>query len=516
MKLDENEFFRQATLRICSSLDIERALFNCLQYIQLFMPASALNLGLFEPSSGVLRSLATVDNAGRLKTLPPTLMTPEAIMEIESVARSTEVQYIDARKYKAVHKLLRPHVELSDSNGLAMNLSIENKRLGTLAVMAEGKAKFNRTHVHLLSLLREPFAIAMSNALRYEEVVRLKDIVDAENRELSRELRHFSGDKIIGADYGLKSAMKMVRQVAPLNSPVLLLGETGVGKEVVANEIHYTSPRNNGPLIKVNCGAIPDNLVDSELFGHERGAFTGAIAQKRGRFERADKGSIFLDEIGELPPHAQVRLLRVLQNKEIERVGGAKTIPVDVRIIAATHRDMEGLVQSGAFRGDLWFRLNVFPITLPPLRHRREDIPAMVLHFIEKKSRDLKIYPPPPVSNEGIERLKAYRWPGNVRELENLIERELIQRRGRDSNAPLAFDHFDAVRKSGELPALSEPDNGFPTLDETAARHIRRALQVSNGRISGSGGAAEILGINPNTLRSRMRKLGISFKYFGR
>jgi len=190
VKLDENEFFRQVTLRICSSLDIERALFNCLQYIQLFMPASALNLGLFEPSTGVLRSLATVDNAGRLKTLPPTLMTPEAIMEIESVSGATEVRHIDARKYKAVHQLLRPHVELSDSNGLAMNLSIENKRLGTLAVMAEGKAKFNKTHAHLLSLLREPFAIAMSNALRYEEVVRLKDIVDAENRELSELFGH--------------------------------------------------------------------------------------------------------------------------------------------------------------------------------------------------------------------------------------------------------------------------------------------------------------------------------------
>lgn len=270
-----------------------------------------------------------------------------------------------------------------------MELEIEGKRLGTFAILAEGKARFTKAHVHMVSLLRGPFAIAMSNALRYKEVVKLKDIVDAENRELNRELQRFSGDEIVGAEYGLKTTMEMVRQVAPLSSPVLLLGETGVGKEVVANAIHYTSSSRSGPFIKVNCGAILENLLDSELFGHERGAFTGAIAQKRGRFERADKGSIFLDEIGELPLQAQVRLLRVLQHKEIERVGGTKSIPVDVRIIAATHRDMEEMVRSGAFREDLWFRLDVFPIMIPPLRRRKEDIPALVHYFVERKSKDL-------------------------------------------------------------------------------------------------------------------------------
>jgi transcriptional regulator with GAF, ATPase, and Fis domain len=436
-------------------------------------------------------------------------LSKEAIREIESNKGAPDIRIIDRGENPLVAKILRPYIDLSNHSALVMKLEVEDKRLGTFAILAEGNAKFTKAHVHMVSLLLEPFSIAMSNALRYEEVVKLKDIVDAENRELSRELRHFSGDEIVGAEYGLKETMEMVRQVAPLNSPVLLLGETGVGKEVVANAIHYTSSRRNGPFIKVNCGAIPDNLLDSELFGHERGAFTGAINQKRGRFERADKGSIFLDEIGELPLQAQVRLLRVLQHKEIERVGGTKNIPVDVRIIAASHRDIEELVESGTFREDLWFRLDVFPIMIPPLRLRKEDIPALIHYFVERKSKDLKIYPPPAVSFREVERLKAYHWPGNVRELENLIERELIHGRGKGKHWRLTFEHFDMPRKTQGPGILYQTDHNLLTLNEAMSRHI----QISNGKISGAGGAAQLLGTNPNTLRSRMRKLGISFKY---
>jgi transcriptional regulator with GAF, ATPase, and Fis domain len=321
----------------------------------------------------------------------------------------------------------------------------------------------------------------------------------------------FSGDEIIGAEYGLKEIMEMVRKVSPLDSPVTLLGETGVGKEVIANAIHATSSRNDGPLVTVNCGAIPENLLDSELFGHEKGAFTGAIAQKRGHFERADGGTIFLDEIGELPPPAQVRLLRVLQHKKIERVGGTKTISVDVRIIAATHRDLEGLVKIGAFREDLWFRINVFPIVIPPLRDRKEDIPALVHHFIEKKSKELKIYPSPSVPIEEIDHLKAYHWPGNVRELENLVERELIHNRGKGSTGRLQFEHLELSNKTG---LVERPDDGeLLTLDQAMSRHILQALKVSHGRINGPTGAARLLGINPNTLRNRMIKLGIPYKH---
>lgn len=516
MHIDENEFFRQATLRICSSLDIEKALFNCLQYITLFMPASLGSLSLYEPSDGVIRGLAMVDRDGIKKTLPPIQMSREAIQAIESDEALRDIRIIEPGEHYSVAKILRPYMDISGCSSLVMNLTIEGMRLGTFALLAEGKGRYTKNDLRLVSLLREPFSIAMSNALRYGEVVRLKEMVDAENRELSRELQHFSVREIIGAEYGLKATMEMVRQVGPLNSPVVLLGETGVGKEVVANAIHYTSSRRGGPLIKVNCGAIADNLLDSELFGHERGAFTGAITQKRGRFERADGGSIFLDEIGELPHPAQVRLLRVLQHKEIERLGGVKTIPVDVRIIAATHRNMEEMVRSGAFREDLWFRLNVFPIRIPPLRHRKEDIPALVHHFIETKSRELKIYPLPSVTAEEVERLKAYHWPGNIRELENLIERELIHRRGKGEVGLLRFEHFEDQGKPE--PEGMEYDGGHNSLifNEAVSQHVRRALQIANGKISGRGGAAQLLGVNPNTLRSRMRKLGIPFRYSGR
>jgi transcriptional regulator with GAF, ATPase, and Fis domain len=297
--------------------------------------------------------------------------------------------------------------------------------------------------------------------------------------------------------------------VAPLDSPVLLFGDTGTGKEIMANAIHYSSPRKDGPLIKVNCGAIPESLIDSELFGHEKGAFTGAISQKRGRFERADKGTIFLDEIGELPPQAQVRLLRVLQEKEIERVGGTISIPVDIRVISATNRNLQEMVASGRFREDLWFRLNVFPIMIPPLRQRREDIPALVHHFIDRKSKELKLARRPVLAPGALERLKAYDWPGNVRELENLIERALIQSRG----GMLSFEILSAPHgpANREMAPEAGRNQSVLSLDELNARHIREALDTADGKINGPGGAAQILGLHPNTLRSRMNKLGIPY-----
>jgi DNA-binding NtrC family response regulator len=345
--------------------------------------------------------------------------------------------------------------------------------------------------------------------LRHQEVSRLKDMLADDNRYLQNELRSASGDEIVGSDFGLKAVMKMVQQVAPLDSPVLLLGETGTGKELIANAIHYSSPRKDGPFIKVNCGAIPETLLDSELFGHEKGAFTGAVSQKRGRFERANKGTIFLDEIGELPAQAQVRLLRVLQTKEIERVGGTTSIPVDVRIISATHRNLQEMIASGRFREDLWFRLNVFPIMIPPLRQRREDIPAMVHHFIDRKSKELKLTKRPTLTSDALDRLTAYDWPGNVRELENVIERALIQQR----DGFLSFETPFAPQVAGGREGTREPsrDRTLPSLDEINAEHIRQALKMAGGKINGPRGAAQLLGLHPNTLRKRMNKLGIAY-----
>jgi transcriptional regulator with GAF, ATPase, and Fis domain len=316
-----------------------------------------------------------------------------------------------------------------------------------------------------------------------------------------------SGDEIVGGDFGLRETMEMVRQVAPLESPVLLSGETGVGKGVIANAIHYSSPRRKGPFITVNSGAIPETLIDSELFGHERGAFTGAIEQKRGRFERASHGTIFLDEVGELPPQAQIRMLRVLQEKEIERVGGSKAIPVDIRIIAATHRNLREMVRAGQFREDLWFRLNVFPIHVPPLRDRKEDIPSLLHHFLGKKSHELKLPAIPDLAPGALDRLLCYAWPGNVRELENVVERELILNRG----APLDFKTVSEGDDDAARAADAGEARQMLGLDAVSADHIRRVLKMSGGVVHGSRGAAALLGINPSTLRSRMKKLGISY-----
>ena len=328
-----------------------------------------------------------------------------------------------------------------------------------------------------------------------------------ENQFLKRELHRLSGDKIIGAEFGLSDVMEKANMASSVESPVILLGETGVGKDIIANYIHYASSRHKEPFITVNCGAIPDELIDSELFGHEKGAFTGAISQKRGRFERADKGTIFLDEIGELPLPAQVRLLRVLQNKEIERVGGTKIISLDIRIIAATNRNLEEMVRNKRFREDLWFRLNVFPLLIPPLRLRVGDIPALTQHFIERKKRELKLKDTPSLAAGAVETLMAYNWPGNVRELENVIERAIILHR----DNPLRFDDLGLSAVESGSTSFSSGRKENLELDALVKDHIKRVLRITNGKIHGPGGAGELLGVNPDTLRYRMRKLGVPF-----
>jgi transcriptional regulator with GAF, ATPase, and Fis domain len=359
----------------------------------------------------------------------------------------------------------------------------------------------------LLAVLAKPFAIALSNVLEHQEVLKQRNLLIDDNRFLNREILSYVGEDIIGGNSGLRNVMEMVKVVAPLNTTVLLLGETGTGKEVIANAIHLTSQRKDGPFIKINCGAIAENLVDDELFGHEKGAFTGAVAEKRGRFERASGGTLFLDEIGELPLQSQVRFLRVLQSKEISRVGGDAAIDVDVRVIAATNRDLKQMVSEKLFREDLWFRLNIFPIHMPPLRQRIEDIPALVIHFLTLKSKELGIGTPPHVALGCLERLMDYHWPGNVRELENLVERELILNRGE----PLRFNFLLPGDGGGETVSTpEEPVGGLLSLDDVISLHLRKVLKMTNGKINGPGGAAELLRVVPNTLRGRMRRLGIT------
>jgi chemotaxis protein methyltransferase CheR len=331
------------------------------------------------------------------------------------------------------------------------------------------------------------------------EVERLKDRLQAENRYLQDEIsvNHNFGE-IVGRSRALGSVLRQVEQVAGTTATVLILGETGTGKELVARAIHELSPRKGRPLVKVNCAALPANLIESELFGHEKGAFTGALARKTGRFELADGGTIFLDEIGDLPLDLQAKLLRVLQEGELERLGSAHTLRVEVRVLAATNRDLQMATVKGEFREDLFYRLNVFPIRLPSLRQRPEDIPLLVQHFVAAYAKKLgKALPAVPTRL--LERLQTYPWPGNVRELQNVIERALIL--SRDSE--LQVDDLPELRGTASVrtPAL--------TLEEAERKHICAVLEETGWQVEGRGGAAQRLAINASTLRSRMRKLGI-------
>jgi PAS domain S-box-containing protein len=341
---------------------------------------------------------------------------------------------------------------------------------------------------------RKESEVALQTA--HEELHQLKNQLEAENIYLQQELQlDEKFGEIVGQSDAIKYVLFKINQVAPTDSTVLITGETGTGKELAARAIHGASPRKDRPLIKVNCGALSPTLIESELFGHEKGAFTGASGRKQGRFEVANGGTIFLDEIGELPPELQVKLLRVIQENEFERLGGSKTIKVDVRIIAATNRNLKLEVEQGTFREDLWYRLNVYPITMPPLRQRKDDIPLLIEHFVstytKKAGKTISS-----VSPRVMQSLQVHSWPGNVRELANVIERAVIHTQG---SVLQVVDQFDEV--ADEIPTQ--------TLEEVEREYIIRTLENTGWRIEGKYGAARILGLNPSTLRTRMLKLGI-------
>jgi transcriptional regulator with GAF, ATPase, and Fis domain len=504
--MDENLFFHRMTIQICGSLNIEAALQHAWKYLAEVIPLDVISLHLYDRNLGAIRTIAKIafSEIEILDRITP--LSPEGRTSFEGTD-TPNVRIVNSPESDPVIKVIAGFLKIPNSSSLVMRLVIEGKFLGSLVLSSNGRGRYTDEHARLFGLLNEPVAIALSNTLTHQEIVRLKDMLTDDNRYLHRELLMMSGDEIIGGDFGLKDVMEMVRKVAPLDSPVLLLGETGVGKGVIAGAIHRLSPRSKGPFITVNSGAIPETLIDSELFGHEKGAFTGAMEQKRGRFERADLGSIFLDEIGELPLHAQIRMLRVLQEKEIERVGGTKSIPLDIRVIAATHRDLPAMVTAKQFREDLWFRINVFPIRIPPLRERKEDIPSLVHYFIKKKTKQLKLGVFPELSPGAIDYLMNYQWPGNVRELENVIERELILHHGE----PLTFKVLAGGERNKHPATFIDPSDQLMTLEEFNALYIRRVLTMTKGVVHGPHGAAVLLGINPGTLRSRMKKLGVSY-----
>jgi formate hydrogenlyase transcriptional activator len=384
----------------------------------------------------------------------------------------------------------------------AYPLDFRGELLGVIGMLS--RRPFEPRAWELQSIFADQAAMAVKSAQLFEELEHHRKRLQAENAYLRQEIRTERGfEEIVGESPVLRAVVRQVKQVAAVDTTVLLTGETGTGKELVARAIHALSPRSDRPMIKVNCGAIPQGVVESELFGHERGAFTGALQRRIGRFELADKGTLFMDEVGELPLDTQVKLLRVLQEQEFERLGGTRAMKVDVRLVAATNRDLEREVAEGRCRRDLFYRLNVFPVHVPPLRERPGDIPLLVGHFLAHFQRKLG-KPLKGITPEGLERLQRYSWPGNIRELQNVLERACVLARG-----PIV-EIADEMRAPGA--SACEPDAEEPvlSLEESERQHVRRALEAANGKIHGPAGAAALLGVNGSTLRSRMQKLGIA------
>ena len=378
-----------------------------------------------------------------------------------------------------------------------------DRPLGTLVVASLEEDNFPAKDAELLQHVANQIAIAVENSLAYHEEVKRANQLSEEKLYLQDEIRsEYNFEEIIGESAGLKNILGQLQTVAPTDSTILILGETGTGKELIARAIHHLSTRRERTLVKVNCAAIPTGLLESELFGHEKGAFTGAIAQRVGRFELAHRGTLFLDEVGDIPLELQPKLLRVLQEQEFERLGSPRTIKVDVRLVAATNVDLARKAADHQFRMDLYYRLNVFPIVIPPLRERREDIPLLVRYFAQKYARRMK-KPIDTVPVKAMAALTEYHWPGNVRELENFIERAVILSRGAELQLPLA-----ELQQRTKIPVAAS-SNGLETLEHAEREHIMRALGESRWVIGGPRGAAARLGMKRTTLQSRMRKLGI-------
>ena len=508
----EATFFRELTLRICGSLDIDRALDEAFSYLRQRMPADAIGLGfnnLDQP--GEDPKVVVVASAGRpgarylwrhpASQLP---IPPAAAEQTRAAGPEGPVAWAINRPedlHPALHGVF-PGV--AHSSALFLRLELTDGLTGVLLISAEGHDRYTPVHVRLVESVREPVAIAMANARRYRELSQLRDLLAEDNRALTADIQRAVGVEVVGADFGLRTVMEQVRQVAPASSATLLLGETGTGKEVVANAIHLASPRSHGPMISMQCGAIPETLLDS-------GSSDTSAVRSRGRPSASEAASnrptgapcSWMRSV--TSPGAQAKLLRVLQEKRFERVGGSETVRIDVRVIAATHRDLEQMVRQGRFREDLWYRLNVLPIRIPPLRLRREDIPSLVMHFLERKSLELNLPHVPSVSAQDLERMQQYDWPGNVRELQNIIERALLISRGGRLTLPPLGARSRAVAAG---PPTAAP--GIATLVEAMAAHLRDVLERVGWQVAGRGGAAEVLGLNPSTLRFRMQKLGIS------
>ncbi len=485
---------------VVSTLDL-RGLFTAISAnLRRVMRADMTSLGLYEPEKNQIR-LHALDFPDSKGLFQEGVVCPMGDSPVSEVFRSRQpVLHSTADFEKLPTEIGQILMKEGIKSACCVPLISHDRLRGTLQVASRREAAFSPEDVDLLTQVANQISIAVENALAYRQIAELKDKLTEEKLYLEEEIRtEYNFEEIIGESTSLKRILKQVETVAPTDSTVLIRGETGTGKELIARAIHNLSGRRERTFVKMNCAAIPTGLLESELFGHEKGAFTGAIGQKIGRFELAHQGTIFLDEIGDIPLELQSKLLRVLQEKEFERLGSNRTIRVDIRLVAATNQDLTKMVAERQFRNDLYYRLNVFPIVLPSLHERREDIPLLVRYFAQKYSR-LMNRRIETIPAEAMAALSKYHWPGNIRELENLIERSVILSLGPDLRVPL-----------GELKLQpTAVSDGVATLEAAERKHILRALQETNWVIGGPSGAATRLGMKRTTLQSRMRKLGIS------
>jgi formate hydrogenlyase transcriptional activator len=522
---DRLQLLLNLTASITSSLDMREVLRAIGAKIREVIHADAVAVSLRDEASGKLRVFAIdfPDGKGALKE--ELLIAPTA-----DVTRTMETLKPGAFLTRDRTDLEPEAYDIAAAEGIKavcnIPLASRGRALGILSVLRTTEDSFRTEDVDFLSSASGQIAVAIENACAYGEISELKDKLAQEKVYLEEEFRSEMGfEQIIGNSPALKHVLQLIETVAPSDSTVLLLGETGTGKELIARAIHDRSRRKQRTLVKLNCAAIPTGLLESELFGHEKGAFTGAINQKSGRLELADQGTLFLDEVGDIPIEIQPKLLRALQEREYERLGSTHTRKVNVRVVAATNRDLEKMVASREFRSDLYYRLNVFPIRIPPLRDRKEDIPLLVNYFVQKFAKEMQ-KGIEAVSTAVMKGMTSWDWPGNIRELENFIERAVLMTRGRSLEAPLT-----ELRRTGkdESPgadghnfkkAAAETD--WPTdknsvADEYQRRQrdeIVRALTACKGRVGGRDGAAARLGMNRTTLLSRMKKFGIYAKQY--
>jgi formate hydrogenlyase transcriptional activator len=499
---------------LVTSLEFPELFRGIVSTLQRVIHHDYTSLALLDSSTGLLKILA-LDFPGRQGLLKPEMIIPRdaspagrAIAEGKTlVARGKELDPYTSE----VVRLLR-------AEGLhticCIPLSNRGRTFGTLNLASRRDDAFSDPDIEIVQQVAAQVAIAVENALAFKEIDALKDKLAEEKLYLEEEIRNaFNFEEIVGESAAIRRVMAQVELVAPAGTTVLIQGETGTGKEVIARAVHNLSPRRERTFVKINCAAIPSGLLEAELFGHERGAFTGALNQKIGRFELADRGTLFLDEVGDIPLELQPKLLRVLQEQEFERLGSNRTQRVDVRVVAATNRDLPKLVAERAFRSDLYYRLNVFPIHIPALRERKEDVPLLVRYFVQKFSRALNKtveYVPADV----MDALANYGWPGNIRELENLIERAVLLSPGRELRVPLSelkptVAFSDPASPFASLSAPIPTTSSITTLEEAERQHILRALRQTEWRIAGPRGAAMVLGMKRTTLQARMRKLGI-------